>query len=115
MLGVLQDATLLFADAAVGYRWIEEREGLVKAVTPMLELHYTSTLNESDSFQFDIGTVGFDIVDEALRYNILNLTAAVDLKLSDRLFIRPAMSFPLRTGSDRLYDFEAGIQVNLLH
>ncbi len=113
-LGVLQDATLLFADAAVGYRWIEEREGLVKAVTPMLELHYTSTLNESDSFQFDIGAIGFNIVDEALRYNILNLTAAVDLKISDRLFIRPAMSFPLRTGSDRLYDFEAGIQVNLL-
>ena len=113
-LGVLQDTTLLFADASMGYNWIEEREGLVKAVTPMLELHYASTLNEADSFSFQLGTVGFSVLDEALRYNILNLTAALDLKISDRLSVRPAMSFPLRTGSDRLYDFEAGIQVNLL-
>ncbi|MEE2990444.1 MAG: hypothetical protein VX715_07505, partial [Planctomycetota bacterium] len=101
-------------DASMGYNWIEEREGLVKAVTPMLELHYASTLNEADSFSFQLGTVGFSVLDEALRYNILNLTAALDLKISDRLSVRPAMSFPLRTGSDRLYDFEAGIQVNLL-
>ena len=115
-LGVLQDATLLFADAAVGYRWIEEREGLVKSVTPMLELHYTSTLNETDFTFFSAGTPpnNFLVMDEARRYNILNLTAAMDLKISDRISIRPAMSFPLRTGTDRLYDFEAGVQVNLL-
>jgi hypothetical protein len=114
-LGILQDSTLLFADFGVGYKWLEEREGWIKQVVPMLELHYASTLNETDALSFDIGLFGFDLVDEARRYNILNLTAAVDLKLSDRLSIRPAFSFPLRTGTDRLYDFEAGIQVNLLH
>ena len=114
-LGILQDSTLLFADFGVGYRWLEEREGWIKEVVPMLELHYASTLNDTDALSFDIGLFGFDLVDEARRYNILNLTAAVDLKLSERLSIRPAFSFPLRTGTDRLYDFEAGIQVNLLH
>ena len=114
-LGVLQDATLLFADASIGYNWIEEREGWVKSVTPMLELHYASTLNDTDFINsFQAGEFVFEVRDEARRYNILNLTAALDLKISDRISIRPAMSFPLRTGTDRLYDFEAGVQVNLL-
>ena len=113
-LGILQDTTLLFADASVGYNWIEEREGLIKAVTPMLEIHYASTLNDTDGLFFTVEKFGFNLAEEARRYNILNLTAAVDLKLTDRLSIRPAISFPLRTGTDRVYDFEAGIQVNLL-
>lgn len=112
--GILQDANLVFFDVGVGHKWIEDQDGFVKAITPMLELHYSSTTNDTDTANISFGADDFNLVGQSRRFDILNLTVAAALKINDRITVRPAMSFPLREGDDRLYDFEAGVQVNIL-
>ena len=97
----LDDPTLLFLDYSIG-RWLyQSRRGAVRSVASVLELHYTTTLE--DSFA---ATAGLDS-----RRDILNIIGGLHLQLGNRTRLRVAGGAPLRTGMDRAFDSEISVQV----
>jgi hypothetical protein len=107
--GVVNDATLLFLDAAVGYSLYESAcaRGLTR-ISPMAELHYSTTLQDSDVAEGN----GFVISSPTRRFDVLNLTLGVSFLWNDSLSIRPAMVIPLRDDHDKQFDYEAMVQID---
>lgn len=109
-IGRYQDANLLFADFNFGY-WMYQspfRRGLT-GIAPMLELHYTGTLNDTDL----VAGSGLGVRSYTRRFDYLNLTAAVNFMFNDCLSVRPGFVIPLRDGDDQPFDYEAAVQANL--
>jgi len=110
----IEDVPLLFLDLGLAYKWIENREGLINAVTPLLELHYSLGMRNRDQLQF--GQPGSQVFDfeTSGRISVLNLTAGASLQMGDSIFVRPAVSIPLTNGAGASYDYEFGVHVNIL-
>ncbi|MGY8733337.1 MAG: hypothetical protein ACKVK0_14455, partial [Pirellulales bacterium] len=112
----IKDVPLLFLDIAFAYKWIEDREGWINAVTPLLELHYSMGMSRRDRLQFHPPSPfngAFDL-GAPDRISVLNLTAGASLQLGDSIFVRPAVSIPLSNGAGASYDYEFGVHVNIL-
>lgn len=109
-IGVIQDPTLMFLDLSVGY-WLYDDPcaGCVTGVASIVEVHYTTTLNESDL----IDQAGFLVGDLSNRFDILNLTLGTHFEFKDRYSLRPGFVIPLRDGDDRQFDFEFFVQGNV--
>ena len=109
-IGVIQDPTLLFLDVSFGYWLYDEPDaGCLTGVAPIIELHYTTTLNEADLVQRD----GFTVGDLSRNFNILNLTLGTHFEFHDRCSLRPGFVIPLRNGDDQQFDFEFFLQANM--
>jgi hypothetical protein len=112
----IKDVPLLFLDIAFAYKWIEDREGWVNAVTPLLELHYSMGMSRRDRLQFHPPSPfngAFDLgAPDAI--SVLNLTAGASLQIGESIFVRPAVSIPLSNGAGASYDYEFGVHVNIL-
>jgi hypothetical protein len=109
-LGVMQDSTLLFADLSMGH-WIVDRSacgGLVRRVAGIAELHYSASVQDADIVQGR----GLLITDFSNRINVLTATTGFHYELAHATHITTAMSFPLRNGEDRFFDFEVGVLLN---
>ncbi len=110
----IEDVPLLFLDLGLAYKWVENREGLINAVTPLLELHYSLGMRNRDQLQF--GQTGPQVFEfeTSGRISVLNLTAGASLQMGDSIFVRPAVSIPLSNGAGASYDYEFGVHVNIL-
>jgi hypothetical protein len=109
-LGVHQDSTLLFLDLNLGYWLYDDPNGeCLTGFAPIIELHYTTTLNEADLIQRD----GFLVGDLSNRFDILNLTLGTHFSFRNGRSIRPGFVIPLRSGDDKQFDFEFFLQGNL--
>lgn len=109
-LGVIQDSTLLFLDVSLGY-WLyeESNTSCLTGVAPIIELHYTTTLNDSDL----IDRAGFLVGDLSNRFDILNVTLGTHFQFNNRCSLRPGFVIPLRDGDDQQFDFEFFVQGNV--
>jgi hypothetical protein len=111
--GVIQDQTLLFLDASFGYWLFHDpySDRVVTGIAPMLELHHSTTLTDSDSVDLN-PIVGGSFGDENAirnpdnRLDVLNLTGAVRLELAGQSYLTFAGVMPLRTGAEKLFDVE---------
>jgi hypothetical protein len=105
--GVLQDATLLFLDYQVGY-WVhrDNSRRYFRAIAPMVELHYTTTLQDFDYGPF----VGRQLFVEDFRRDVLNLTGGLFFELGPMATLKVGAVSPLRTGFDKTFDSELGVQ-----
>ena len=126
----LNEQTLLYADISFGKWWYRnickcskpgcrcKRSGLT-GVASVLELHYTSSLNDADT----INLAGIPRVGTENRFDILNLTTGLQFELNQELRINLAGVFPLREGrfdsggrrEDRGFDGEFSLQINYLY
>jgi hypothetical protein len=109
--GRLRDPTLMYVDCSVGY-WLsynEEGLGVCKYLTglaPILELHYTTTLEDARGVPPAIMPVSNAI-------NALNMTAGMFFKLGSSAGLTVAAVAPLRTSpSDKQFDAEVLVQFN---
>jgi hypothetical protein len=102
---VLQDQTLLMLDYSVGY-WLYRNPHAcyVTALAPMIELHYTTTLDDQD-----VGTLGRMFV-PINRRDVLNLTGGLFFQLGPMSGLKIAAVSPLRDDFDKLFDVELGVQ-----
>ncbi len=98
--GVLQDPTLLFMDYSVGY-WLMRGQGIgcVTGIAPMIELHYSTTLQDQD-----IGNTGTFV--DNFRTDVLNLTAGLLVEMGSQTYMQVAGVAPLRTEFDKQFDAE---------
>ena len=115
--GRLRDATLMFIDMGFTYRWLEDRQGLFRSVTPFAEIHYSGTLEDAPGLAFGgAGQFQIDLDPLGRRYDVVNLSLGTHLQIGERLFVRPGIVVPLRKSVlDRQFDYEVGVQVSLLH
>jgi hypothetical protein len=108
-IGTLQDATLLFLDGTLGmWAYRNPYARAVTGIAPVIELHYSSTLQDTESLTGN----GFTVNGVSRRFDVLNGTICTHFFLGDQLTVTPAISFPLRNGNDQQFDYEAIVQAN---
>jgi hypothetical protein len=114
----LAQQTLLRANVGGGYwLYLSDTASYLNALGAMVELHYTTTLNDSDVIQAaqrNFGDIDSDGIDETLdlafgnlnnRVDSLNLTLGIPAQIGMTRIIN-AVVLPLRLGADRGYDAE---------
>jgi hypothetical protein len=104
--GKLQSQSLLFLDYSTGY-WVYRNpcQGCLTGIAPMIELHYTTTMQDLDLGPFG----GRNLFVEDLRRDVLNLTGGLFFEFG-RSTLNLAAVVPLRDGTDKLFDTELGAQ-----
>jgi hypothetical protein len=110
--GVIQDQYLLFADASFGY-WLyhDANHGIITGVAPMLELHYTTTLSDTDVLTFTTQSgLPNTVSNPDNRLDVLNITGGVRLEIQSDSFLTIAAVAPLRDDGDHLFDAEVSAQ-----
>ncbi|MBW3599457.1 MAG: hypothetical protein KY475_19570 [Planctomycetes bacterium] len=108
-IGVFHDATLMFLDVGVGYRVYQNPNGAITQISPVAELHYSTTLEDIDT----VAGGGVTVQGVTDRFDVVNLTMGVDVATQGQVNIRPAMAIPLTGGNDEHFDYEAMVQVNV--
>lgn len=112
-IGRFNDSTLIHADISAHRVVYENRRSssMLKGVIANAELHYTATVQGSDS------VAGQGVVVENLKdnFNILNATVGAHFLVGNHFVVTPGMSVPLRDGLDEQFDYEAILQLNYLH
>jgi hypothetical protein len=110
--GVIQDQTLMFLSGTMGY-WIYRDPcncNYVTGIAPVMELHYTSTLNDADND--GSGGSNLRVNNNANRIDVLNLTLGTHFQLGQLSTLTAAVVVPLKDGQNKLFDTEVGIQFN---
>src|SRR5262249_917809 len=110
-VGRLRDPNLLYVDSALGYWLFKDSPngalgGYVTGLAPLLELHYTTTLQDLE---------GGDAVIQPLtkRLDILNLTAELYFQTGPLWELVVAGGGPLRTSeADKEFDAEVLVEFN---
>jgi len=114
----LNSPDLFTLDIGTGYRLHENSEGLIRAITPTMELHYTSSFDRvhqtnENGYYSALGGVDF-----------LTLTAGSTVQVRENTTVTAGFAFPLRTNhfsdgdrfigpTDRQFDWSFILQVNL--
>ncbi|NQV28250.1 MAG: hypothetical protein HQ518_28185 [Rhodopirellula sp.] len=103
----LADQTLLYLDGSAGYWWYRATDGEgLTGLASVIELHYTTTLNNADSVNLSGTTIG----NFENRYDVLNLTAGVHSEWSGNTAVRVAVVVPLDR-TQRFFDSETQVSV----
>lgn len=113
-LGLYNPQNLLYVDLGFGY-WLYQNEGSegLTNLAALLELHYTSTLQDTDSVTGLAGGRAVDFTNNFNRFDILNLTAGLQAQLNTLTFVRVACVVPLGAADDeRFFDTELQFQLN---
>ena len=124
----ISEQSLMQVDLGAGYWLLRDPEATwITGIAPSLELHYTSTLenakvvtlpgdpllqinpnNQQRLIQEQPPRVG----NLRNRVDILDMTLATTVMLSDKATLATAVSFPLKSGDNRTFDWEAHVQLN---
>jgi len=114
---VIQDQSLLFMDAAWGYWLYRDPCTRITGIAPVIELHYTTTMQNADNVS------GSGFVNPDNRIDLLNLVAGVHFEINGNSTLTVMGGAPLRTqeadldarptGGSPTFDGEFGIRYNL--
>jgi hypothetical protein len=111
IVDVFHEQTLATLDLSVGYRLYQNPcARILTGITPMAELHYTTTLTNMDFVSGPAGSIGASSTGGAGRRDVLNLTGGVNLQLGPLSSLTIAGLAPLKTGDDREFDSEFIVQ-----
>ncbi len=114
----LLEQTLLFVDYSfakdVYNAGRSARGGLaIQRVTGLAELHYTTTLEDSDVVQLATTLTDFQVMNVGNRLDVVNLTLGLQTELSSGTTIRLGTVAPITDGDDRFFDVEFQAQLNV--
>jgi hypothetical protein len=111
---IVDDQTLLFLDYTFGFwAYRNPRAALIRGIAPMVELHYTSTLQDIDPgpvpVPVNVGVPRSGIfVDN--RRDLLNMTGGIHARIGRSSTLRFAAALPMRGNTDRFFDAEFMLQ-----
>ena len=114
----LDEQTLLYLDYAVG-SWIYQTGGRasspmdVRGVAALLELHYTSTLEDADLVQISTAGGDFDLTGLRSRFDVVNMSFGLQTNLAGGAIVRLGGVMPLTQGDNRFFDGEFQAQLIL--
>lgn len=111
-LGSLSEQTLLQLDCAFGYWLIRDPQAhLLKRLAPVIEVHETSTLQDSAVRQRVYFDRSYRFGNAANRVDIVDLTLGLHAELAGNWFCRVGGVVPLSAGDNRGFDSEVLVQV----
>lgn len=112
--GLFNEQNLLFVDIGTGY-WLfrDDLNDGFTSLAAILELHYTSSLQDTDEVRGDADGRAFTYSNSFNRFDVLNLTAGVQAQYNVLTSIRVACVVPLGAADDdRFFDSEIQVQIN---
>lgn len=111
--GVLNEQTVLNLDLAAG-RWLyrDPSAPLLTGLAAIVEMHYTTTLNDADLVTAITPQVDYALSNFANRMDVVNATVGIHTEIARHTTLRVGGVFPLTDGTDRLFDTEVQIQLN---
>jgi hypothetical protein len=109
--GVLDEQSLLFLDLAAGY-WLihDDSASCLTGLAPIVELHYTTTLEDTDTVVLGAGPFIFS--NAANHLDVLHITAGLHAEFANGMNFRIGAVFPLRDDDDKVFDAEVQVSVN---
>jgi hypothetical protein len=114
--GRFQDQNLFYLDWSTGY-WLHQDScaRFLQGIAGMVELHYTTTLNDADAVTVT-SPITFFRVDEITnpfnRMDVLNLTGGLHLQIGQCSTLRVGAVVPLKDEEEKLFDAEMFVQFN---
>jgi hypothetical protein len=108
------DQNLLFLDASLG-RWFYQtnnRQNILRGIAVITELHYSTTLNNTDFALAGSDSNGDSLTNPFNRQDILNATGGLRFAFGGATTLTTAVVTPLRTDSDKQFDSEIVVQLN---
>ena len=115
-LGKYNLQSLFSVDLSSGY-WLYRRPGGrgITGLAAVAELHYTTSVNDSDTIEAAAGSSDIDLRLMSLgnRQDILNMTLGLIANVNDRVTVRFGHVVPLRNGFDQPFTGETQLQVNV--
>lgn len=112
-VGKYTEQNLLHLDATLG-RWLAQDldRYYLNGIAAIVELHYTSTLNNSDAvFVSSLGGFGY-LGNPLNRLDLLNLTSGLHFQISELSNLRVGAVVPLRAQPERVFDSEIQVSFN---
>jgi hypothetical protein len=122
----ISEQPLLQVDWGAGY-WLmrDTSRRCITGIAPSLELHYTTTLKDASVVQLPgdpflqlnpqnrlVQEQPPRVGNLRNRVDILDMTAATTFLISDRATLATAVTFPLKSGDNRTFDWEFQVQFN---
>ncbi len=109
-LGKFNDQNLLYLDFSLGHWLIKDQDDLlINSIATIVELHYVHTMQDADLVEVFGSPV---LTGPVNRFDLLNLTAGLNLFIGPLTNLRVGAVVPLRGENDRLFDSEFQLQVN---
>ncbi len=112
--GVLNEQTLLYIDISAGF-WLYQnpQARCVTGITPTIEFHYTTTLQDADIVRVPMQGGSAGLGNSFNRLDIVNATAGVHFWIGPRSVFTVAGGFPLGPSDEqRQFDAEIIAQFN---
>jgi hypothetical protein len=112
--GVFTQQNLLQADIGIGrWLWKDSTRPYFTGLAGVFELHYTSTIQNSDVVRLPpTGFLAGDVSNAANRVDILNLTSGIHTQLGPMSSLRVGAVVPLKENPDRVFDSELQVSFN---
>ncbi|MFN7733227.1 MAG: hypothetical protein ACK5OB_15130 [Pirellula sp.] len=112
--GVYNQQNLLQADMGVGrWLWKDATRPYFSGLAGVMELHYTSTIQNTDVVEMPPGSIlGGEVSNSANRVDILNLTSGIHTQLGPMSALRVGAVVPLKQAPDRVFDSEIQVSFN---
>lgn len=102
--------TLMFIDTAFGYWLFRDPDAdFLTGLASVLELHYTTALNDADLVRDSKQIVTFGAGNS--RFDVLNLTAGLQANIAESTIVRVGYVTPLRGDDHRFFDHEITVAV----
>lgn len=111
-LARIQEQNFMYTDLSVGYWWFRgRRESLIEGLASMVELHYSTTINDTDIGFGGSTDSAYFLATPGNRIDILNCTAGLNFDLGLSYF-RVAAVAPLKDEEEAPFDTELIVQWN---
>jgi hypothetical protein len=111
--GIFTEQNLLHVDMMGGHWLWRESTSPLSGVAILLEIHYTSTLQDTDIIAASaISGSTLALLNAGNRQDVFNFTSGLQLQCDDTTAIRIGAVFPLRDENNRFFDTELNLQIN---
>ena len=111
--GKYTEQNILHLDTTIG-RWFVQNQGYryLNGIAGVLELHYASSIQNSDNVSVSSGSLLGQINVPDNRFDLLNLTSGLHFQLTPLSNFRVGAAVPLRASPDRVFDSEIQASFN---
>ncbi len=112
-VGKLDDQNLMYVDLLLGY-WLYQNAAArwINGIAPVIEFHYTTTLQDTDLVTVNgVDSLYYHFINPENRVDVANFNVGLHTQLG-LTTVSVAGAFPLRGGSNKLFDAELQVYLN---